>query len=411
MSAEQNQEWLSQLQRFIFNSLKPIISREHLVQFVNQDAMSVFELAFTHESFNPTDNQEQLKVLGEKVLNLNFGEFLYKNYNFSQGEQTNLKAVYQGINQQALFATNLNLQAYLRIVGINREDVKVSSDLLKAFFGAVFTVANSIIMGLGYKYAYTLYQHIFKVVTLKTSDAEGDKKTYIIQTFKKFGLYSPVEEVTMSLSLTPSQQKQLGVKNSLLGVGKSNTKKKAEALAYQQGVNNLKFLKVDLDPLDNPKIQVQKILGSKVSQKVTVSVTLTPQQMAFLKRNGFILNNPVIGLVTDATKTLAEAAAYQQASDTLDAIGMTKEWIIETKRKIEFSDPALAPYAAQALKKIRYNGFVYLQFFIPSKVKNLVELFAVDQDGGRAILAYDYMTENDDVKAVKRELLKSYVEN
>jgi len=76
--------WRNNLKNFLrYNILPKILSSDAaLDKLVSDDAMKIWEVAFTNESFNPNQgyNYEELELLGDTKMNANYVKFLMASY-------------------------------------------------------------------------------------------------------------------------------------------------------------------------------------------------------------------------------------------------------------------------------------------------------------------------------------------
>ncbi|MDA1332250.1 MAG: ribonuclease III [Proteobacteria bacterium] len=104
---------------------------------------SLLEEALTHRSFGSLNN-ERLEFLGDAVLNLVIGRFLYERYlRLPEGELTRIRSVL--VNQEGLthISRDLELGQFLKL-GAGElktggtERLSILSDAVEALFGAVY---------------------------------------------------------------------------------------------------------------------------------------------------------------------------------------------------------------------------------------------------------------------------------
>jgi ribonuclease-3 len=120
--------------------------------------LTLLKTALTHSSyvnehrFEADKDNERLEFLGDAVLELAMSEFLYTNFDLSEGEMTKLRA--QHVCEPALvtYAININLGKYLRLgkgeeISGGRNRPALLADAFEALLGAIY-------LDLGYKSVY-----------------------------------------------------------------------------------------------------------------------------------------------------------------------------------------------------------------------------------------------------------------
>lgn len=100
--------------------------------------------AITHRSYNKNKNNERLEFLGDAVLDLIIGEYLFKKFSKSaEGDLTKLRAAIVNESGFARLAKNINLGEYLLISNVEessngREKVSILADAFEALIGAIY---------------------------------------------------------------------------------------------------------------------------------------------------------------------------------------------------------------------------------------------------------------------------------
>ena len=104
--------------------------------------------AFCHSSFANNHNQksnERLEFLGDSLLNFITTEYLYENYDFSEGESSKLKAYLVSAEYLSKTIDNLDLIQFLQCENKNIQKSKnVKCDLFEAILGAIYQDSKNI---------------------------------------------------------------------------------------------------------------------------------------------------------------------------------------------------------------------------------------------------------------------------
>lgn len=210
--------------------------------FKDQD---LFLTALTHKSCKNHKNNERLEYLGDAVLDLLIGEFLYHKFpSHKEGDLSKMRASL--VNEQSFmrFAKAINLQDFILIsnneeVNLGREKPSILSSAFEALIGAIYLEGG---LEAAKNITYKLLEEIYPIID--TQSLFIDYKTALQEvTQAKFGEiphYELIEEIG------PDHRKQFKI--SLLIQGKEyaqaigNSKKIAQQncakIAYQKIVSN-----------------------------------------------------------------------------------------------------------------------------------------------------------------------------
>lgn len=194
----------------------------------------LFELAFTHKSFNGDANTkhhdyERLEFLGDSVLGCVVAELAFKTHqDMAQGPLTKLKSAIVSTVPLAETARQMHLDEYVRVGNSFANDVSKSDSLLEdvfeAFVGALyldqgFTVTRKILIKV-------LHSHIQAFQMKDLTDYKSRLQEEMQAEHRESVAYEVIKEEG------PSHQRiftvQVTFDGVVLGVGKGSTKKKAE---------------------------------------------------------------------------------------------------------------------------------------------------------------------------------------
>lgn len=241
------------LKGFLDQTLKNIVpndtSRELLL---NENAMKIWNVAFTHESCSYEDNNEDLEFLGDAVLKAVFIRYIMKRFpNFTRKEYAELNVNFMSKMKQAELAKNMGLGDYLKKAPYVVVTTNLLGDLFESFFGGLDAVANGIAFGLGGLYCYNMIVFLFRNVKFSKEDTLPHPKTRVTQIFSRFGLKPATIDVTQNAGRTSMQvragtdimnflrENNVSVRSDVLGEATSNTKKEAEYSAYKAALATL----------------------------------------------------------------------------------------------------------------------------------------------------------------------------
>lgn len=419
---------INNLKRFLENYLRTIIRQEDIPLYVDENAMNVWVTAFTHETYDPSNNYENLEYLGDRVLKSVFPKYLMKRFpQLHKNDYTELDNIYMSKIKQSELATKMGLGEHLRYKGITGVILNLKTDVFESFFGALDTVSDAIAVGLGAVNSYNMIAHLFADLHIKVNARNGPAKTQVDQIFSRFDLPKPRthtdtgKEFIISISpvlVTCLEKQGVNVQDVIIGQQTGSGKNNSKAELHEQAINAMK--RYGLITIDEYKGNNRK------GDKKNFSVELTNEHLNFLRNYGIILKKSVIGEGVANTKKEAEVIAYDNALETLSKLrskdvplGITRAWADAEKQNLDFRLPEVIQYVRNASEKASKEGFKSFYFFISRKTANnvgaVVQLVGVRPDEKNEVLSY-YYTGNDNsgesknnYQTAKALVLKQYI--
>ena len=203
---------------------------------------TLLELAFTHSSYgniNEVENNERLEFLGDSVLHFATTQYLFNNFNMSEGVLSKVRSYVVSAKNLVKAVDELDLIIYLQY---GKNETKNTSTAIKAnLFEAILA---SIYLDKGFEAAYQFVikkLHYTKKMFESLIDNTCDYKTTLqelIQTkrenvleyklIKKDGPpHAPIFTVHVLLN------------KKVMGKGQGNSKKEAENIAAQYAIKKL----------------------------------------------------------------------------------------------------------------------------------------------------------------------------
>lgn len=415
--------WVARLKQMLFKLLLNIIDEEELEEYYfSEDAMKIWILAFTNETYSPSENNEEFEYLGDAAVKFIFPKLLMRMLpQLHKNDYTELNTRYMSKIEQGKLGYEMGFSKkdgtkphLIRTKGVDIITINLVADVFEAFFGALDTISDNIRDGLGYINCYNMLYYLFKDKVI--SDAGSHAKTQIQQLFTRFELPKPLEKSDegkeIQIKFSPKMVlyfKQNKIKTNEL-LSDANEKKEA----YKQAIITLQKLDI---------IKVTEITQSnKNKDKQMFDVILTNNHLNFLKNYGIALDNNVIGHGEAPTKKDAESKAYSNALDFLSKIrvelapeGITTSWAEKNKLLLDISHPDVVKYLKPVAEKLSKEKFVSFEFVTPAKTsekKNaLIQLIGIRSDGKKYVLASTKVDQKDRKNgniAARALLMKEY---
>lgn len=210
------------------------------LEFKDKDLLKT---ALTHSSYaneNGCESNERLEFIGDAVLDLLMGEYLYSKYKgYNEGDLTKKRA--KNVCESALveYAKECNLKDYLLLgkgeeKSGGRDRVSLQADAFEAFIGAVY-------LDKGLDETYKVFDKIvIPIVEEEREDNFVDYKSYLqelVQSDKRSLEYKLHSESG------PSHDKVFSIRvymdEILMGEGTGKTKKEAEQSAAEVALKKL----------------------------------------------------------------------------------------------------------------------------------------------------------------------------
>ncbi len=206
----------------------------------------LLERSMTHSSYaneNNTLSNERLEFIGDAVLDLVVGKFLYENISEAEGVLTKKRA--QEVCESALFeyAKSFDLGKYLLLgkgeeMSGGREKPAILADAFESFLGAIF-------IDKGIEETYKVLQKIvFPVIKMNINKEDNDYKSKLqelVQSDKRTLKYVIISEKG------PAHDREFVSRvymddTIIMGEGKGKSKKEAEQNAAQATLEKLASL-------------------------------------------------------------------------------------------------------------------------------------------------------------------------
>jgi dsRNA-specific ribonuclease len=297
-------------------------------KYLTPSAMKYWEQAFTHESFDISNNYETLELLGDRILESAFSLFLMDKFpDINQHELTVLKSHYMSKKFQSQQAQTHRFGEYVRIIGSST--IHVYEDLFESFIGALSKISFEI------------------------SDTKGLALDNTFVFLKKFFRNIPIDR----------------------------------ALAINNPKTILDQIYMKLQWKEKPLVRAENIQGNQLH----VTISMTDEAMNYLKNKGIDIPR-VVGQAygySNSEKSTRNTA-YADAIATLSTYGIDEAWANKEKEENSIANVELKPYMDQAQVRYKKEGYSSLIFFVPKtlsgKNKFVVQLKGIKHDGKKITL-------------------------
>lgn len=346
------QEWLEDLREFLYEMMEPFIEDDDFREaLLDEEQMPIWAAAFTHDTFDPNNNYEELEEIGDRMIEAAFPLYMMAKYkgkrHLTKRELTLSKNNYMSEKMQIERGQKYGFSKYLRAASFINLTDKVNEDLYESFIGALYLTGDNVIMQEKNKKkprfdlitndSFRLVRR-FIAYDLKNVDNEDvfdtPAKTMIVQSLRRIGVVFPKAEILES------------------------------------------FIP------NNPKSAVD-LSGKGI-------ITLTPIMASIvanrLREDGIFKRIPtMIGTAFGKNKKDAISNAYADAKKNMEELGFTEEWSKEKRKVLQWKnqDPMLVE---RARKKARNEGYEDLEVYnvrSTGRADQIVQLSGINPTGAR----------------------------
>ncbi|AOM63468.1 putative ribonuclease III [Heterosigma akashiwo virus 01] len=182
------------------------INREELtsvLRYIRPRNMNMYYNVFMHKSilkharkeFPEAVSNERLEFLGDSVLNMIIGEYLYERYpDKNEGFLTKLRIKLVNGKTLAYLARKLRLDRYVNLANNTKINNKILEDALEALIGAIYLDYREINMGLNYvrQFLVSLFQDEINFEQLMF---DNNFKDILLRYMQQRHLETPIYEV------------------------------------------------------------------------------------------------------------------------------------------------------------------------------------------------------------------------
>ena len=336
---EEYEKWRKDLKEFLrYTFLPRILSSESaLDKLVSDEAMKTWEVAFTHESFDPNQgkNYEELELAGDSYLEAAYMKFITQTYpQLNRSQLSELRTVYLAKPFLANLSLQLGLPTFLRTrFGKN---IHTNEDAIESVFGALENLGDDLFkFGAGSGLSYNLVVDLYQNIEINIESTKANPKTRVKEIYERLGII-------------------------------------------------------------NPKIKekVPENVNVDENGSVTFTITMPNNGLTILHSLGINIASPIVAQTVANSKTSASVLAYAQAIKFLEGLGLTDEFIDAYVKNRDLNNPELQPYIVGIQNRLKEEGYVSF-YFNEDHLKGThggattgkyVQLIGVKADGTKKIL-------------------------
>ena len=356
-------EWRNNLKKFLRYSILPkvVSSESALDKLVSDDAMKIWEVAFTNESFNPNvgENYEELELAGDVNLAAAYVKFMMASYpEITRSQLSEFRTKYLAKGFQSELSAKLGFGPHIR--SRFATNTHILEDVLEAFFGALDLIGDQEFkFGAGAGLVYNMVVELYKDVPVDWEVTLGNPKTRVKEVYEGLGIINPKPPV---------------------------------------------------------KEKVPEIAEENENGTTTFSILIPDSGIELLKSMGVSVPSNILATSTENTKKIASQVAYKIAVRNLDQLGITDDFVADFKRSKDLNNQELVPYIDAIKPRLESEG--YVRFYLTEhhvkakpgmmqKTAKYIQLIGVDVNGRKDVLS---MTANPvaDVLEGKKHVLEKY---
>lgn len=381
------QEFYSYL-KSLFTVLLPPGKEKLIPYLLNKDTLKTIWIpTFTHQLIKPNDgeNYETFETLGDLLMShVLISYYLERNPGATPKELTNVKSQMLKTERQGEIGKAMRLNSWAFVVDNIRGDLKLSEDLVEAFFGALDTVMNKISTNRGQSIniVYYFYKKLFDDYEF-VGELKGADKNFIEQMIPQIKNASTKAVVEESIQAKKPDKVPIEIWDEMLSFGNKMLEKEGinTPLSIHGKEENRGF---ELKIFKKEGKTIHKVIVNDFGSKV------------FASRGINIKPGTVIGESSEATKRPGANVAYEKAREYLNKKGVDENWrdLIKIKKLEETIDDL---YLALAKAKKHNPEIKYISV---DKTKALTkhhfyQVFGLDKNMRKYVL---YTLVSDDQK-------------
>lgn len=235
---------VNNLKDLISNLLSNILPENQVSMYVTPDNMLLWEKAFTNETFDPTNNLEEDEYKGDRIEKCIFPLYLdTRDPTYTPKDISNIDMLIMEKKTQYDLAFELGFIEFIRLPHHQQPSTGVGGDVFESFFGALDTISDKMMEGMGLINSYNMTAYIFNQNIIPENLRMGNIKMVVEQIFIQLGLkiephIKQDQNFTATLNLNEDQLEFFESHNIhlpfVLGTGTAGSLKPALKIAYEE---------------------------------------------------------------------------------------------------------------------------------------------------------------------------------
>lgn len=410
-------QWLDNLINYLTELIRPAINNEDLLtEFFSEKYLKIWVQAFTHLSYNRNYNYESLEYLGDAILKSSLIIYLnnrYKDEHLTKEQLNDIQWYYNAKEYQGQLSRSLGLSDYLLISHNIKIGMKINTDLMESFFGALNMIADDIKFGIGYSICYKMLEYIYQDIDINFDTKPYDTK--VDQFFSRFGYRTPI------VNFEDKKSKKIVVYNTgirnfdkILATTTESDEKQLFYNVYHETIDKLIASGYLLKPEKSIVVTDDENYPEDFVPYTTI--TIDNNQLNLIREYNPKIRDKIIGIGYGDDRKEAEENAYRNAYENLFSHGITRQWAISQKIHADLNRPDIVKYSKKIKEKMKRDKYTYIWFDSSGKTSTpngtLTQLIGVKDDNSQDILASIYISKDDKRNInVNEYLIQNYLNN
>lgn len=367
---------VNNIKELVVNILKNIVPNPYI--YVENKYLPIWTKAFTHETYNPTDNYEDEEYLGDRVLKIVFPKYLSTRYpEYNRKDLSNVDMLVMEKKNQYDLAFELGLINFILIPHSSKIPIGVGGDIFESFFGALDRVGDLVSQSTGIILCYNLITYIFNQNNIPDYLRLGSSKMIVEQIFRQLTptlqIYTKInktnKQFNIELILNKEQLQFFKQHNIILnsvigtatGFGKNPTISKAFEMAHQylisKGVNEDFIKKVKTTSVTPEEIKIENTYPLPITEITTL--ILSP-----IIKNKNVLDQIVNNKIWD--KVFYEMDDDLVYFGEVSIKGLVAKWLLEVYKNQDYNKEDFN----NIMSNISVNYNLFLNTYPYSYLKN-----------------------------------------
>jgi dsRNA-specific ribonuclease len=217
-----------------------------VTQVLTEKGLSVYDMAFTHKSYDVEHNYEPYEFVGDSIANKSVVYYIYTKYPYLQ--QPKCVVILNKIKNQlissksfARFANQLGFWEFISTNSVIRESrlISILEDVFEAFIGATELIVDEVYgRGVGMVVCSTIITKLLDRIEIPTTYEElCDAKTRLKELVDQYR--TELKIIYKSTIIEKKHHVEIHFRNQVIGDGSEYVKVKAEQIAAKKAIRYL----------------------------------------------------------------------------------------------------------------------------------------------------------------------------